>query len=216
MKKNRSQFKIFILFVTLFFTAFCVHYDFEKEKKSSSLNKIIGDLALFPINSNGFRLSELENIKAIVFVMRERSCPISEKYGPRLTRLEEKYSKKGIYFIYNYVGRVKAEESGKKDLEKFNFKGPYLIDKKQTIMETLDAKTTGEVFVLTPRRRIIYRGPIDDQYYLLKSRIKPKNHYLSDILERIASGKPIIQKELPAPGCLIERIAVKKKSPGLM
>ena len=174
-----------------------------QEKQTSSLNRIVEDLSFSPINSPGFRLSELKEPKAIVIVMREKDCPISEKYGPRLARLEEKYSKQGIEFIYNYVGQVRREESARKDLKNMGFKEPYVIDGRQVVVHALSAKTTGDVFILTPERKVIYRGPVDDQFHLLKSAIKPKNNYISDILEALVSGKDITPKELPAPGCLI-------------
>ncbi|MCZ0932072.1 MAG: redoxin family protein [Oligoflexia bacterium] len=160
-------------------------------------NKAIRDLSLFPINSSRFRLSELEDKKAIVFFMREKDCPISEKYGPRIARLEKRYSKKGIQFIYNYVGQFRAKESAEEDLKKFGFQGPYLIDSKQTVMDALSAETTGDVFILTPERRVVYRGPLDDQFHLLKSALRAKNNYVSDILDAIISGKKVVPKELP-------------------
>lgn len=173
------------------------------EKKASSLNRVIEDLSFSPINGSKFQLSELKQPKAIVIVMREKDCPISEKYGPRLARLEKEYSNKGIEFIYNYVGQVRREESARKDLENMGFKEPYAIDSRQVAVKALSAKTTGDVFILTPERKIIYRGPMDDQFHLLKSALKPKNNYVSDILKDLVSGKNITPKELPAPGCLI-------------
>ena len=74
----------------------------DQKKEKSYLNQIIKDLSFFPINDLHFRLSDLKNKKAIVIIMRERDCPISEKYGSRLVRLEKKYSKRGVQFIYNY------------------------------------------------------------------------------------------------------------------
>ena len=206
----------------------CVHYmkghknrynpsfAHQETKSSSSLNQIIRDLSFFPVNGERFRLSELKDIKAIVFFMRERDCPISEKYGPRIARLERKYSKQGIQFIYNYVGQVRKDKSAINDLKRFGFKEPYVIDSKQITVTALDAKTTGDVFILTPQRKIIYRGPVDDQYHLLKSALKPKNHYISDMLEAIVSNKNIEPKEIPAPGCIIDRPVIKKKSFGKM
>lgn len=181
------------------------------ESKFSSLNRVIRDLSLFPINRNRFRLSEMKDKKAIVIFMRERDCPISEKYGPRIVRLEEEYSQRGIQFLYNYVGQWKTQESAKKDLAKFGFKGPYMIDSKQTLINELSAKTTGDVFILTPERRIIYRGPLDDQYFLLKSAIRPRNKYVKNILDHIVSGQNVDPKELSAPGCIINRPISKKK-----
>ena len=175
------------------------------------MNTIIKDLHFFPINGYRFRLSELKHAKAIVIIMRERDCPISEKYGPRLARLEEKYSKLGIKFIYNYVGEVDSLQNGKKDLKRFGFKGPYVYESNQKTIEALSVKTTGDVFIMTPERRVIYKGPLDDQYHLLKSAIKPRNHYVVDILDAILSGEKIIPKEIPAPGCVVSRPIVKEK-----
>ena len=171
----------------------------------------IEQISFFPINAPPFRLSNLRNFKATVIVMRERDCPISEKYGPRLALLEEHYSKKNIKFIFIYVGQVAPEQNAKKDLKKFKFKGPYIIDKNQKIIQTLKAKTTGDVFILNPKLQTVYKGPVDDQFHLLKSAIKAKNHYVKDVLEKLLSNKEVIPKELPAPGCLISK-PLKKKS----
>ena len=143
--------------------------------------------------------------------MREKDCPISEKYGFRIAQLEKKYSKEGILFIYNYVGQIRAKESSESDLKKFGFTGPYFIDSKQTIINALSVKTTGEVFILTPNRQVVYRGPVDDQFHLLKSAIKPKVNYVSDMLDNIVSGGKIIPKVIPAPGCIVSRPVVKEK-----
>ena len=175
----------------------------NQEKKGSALHRVVGDLSFSPINGPAFQLSALQKPKAIVIVMREKDCPISEKYGPRLARLEKKYAQQGIQFIYNYVGQVRSEESAKRDLNTQKFQGPYAIDKTQRVVHALSAKTTGDVFILTPERKVVYRGPVDDQYHLLKSALKPKNHYVADVLEAIVHGKAFTPQELPAPGCLI-------------
>ena len=216
------RFKFYIYwFITLFIIS-CVHYlkgpsyyNFSSEDsktKKTILNTVIRDLPLFPINGSRFRLSELKNTKAIVIVMREADCPISEKYGPRLARLEKKYSKLGIKFIYNYVGQLKPLKNGEKDLKRHGFKAPYVIDNNQKNISVLSVNTTGDVIIMTPKRRIIYKGPLDDQYHLLKSALKPKNQYVSDRLDEILSGHLPVPKELPAPGCIISRPIVKKKS----
>ena len=142
--------------------------------------------------------------------MRERDCPISEKYGPRLALLEKDYSKKGIQFIFVYVGQLRSDQNAKKDLEKFKFKSPYIVDKNQKIIEALGAKTTGDVFILNPEFKTIYRGPVDDQFHLLKSALRAKNHYVRDVLEKLLSGEKVIPKERPAPGCIISKPFKKK------
>ena len=188
------------------------HHAYHEEQKTEfSLYRIVEDLHFFPINALRFRLSELQNIKAIVIFMREKDCPISEKYGPRIAALEKQYSKKGIQFIYNYVGQVNKQEAAEEDLRKFKFKGAYVVDDRQKVIQALSVQTTGEVFILTPEREIVYRGPVDDQYHLLRSALRAKNHYVSDILDSIVLGRKVKSKEFSAPGCVISRPTIKKE-----
>ena len=195
-----------ILFFIVFSSNSCHH------SKKRDFFTTIKHLSFSPINGKIFYLSDLKT-KATVIVMRERDCPIAEKYGPRLALLEEKYSKKGVKFIFNYVGQVRANQNARKDLKKFNFKSSYVIDKDQKIINALGAETTGDVFILNSKLQKVYGGPVDDQFHLLKSAIKAKNHYVRDILERLISDKKVTYQKLPAPGCFISKpIKIKKKS----
>ena len=68
--------------------------------------------------------------------------------------------------------RYEKKSPAEATLRDLNFKGPYVLEDSYTIVKTLSAHTTGDIFILTPERRVIYRGPLDDQYHLLKSAIK--------------------------------------------
>lgn len=189
-------------------------YDFYRRHSEgrSFLGQILPDLPFFPINGSRFRLSELKNIKAIVIVMREKNCPISGKYGHQITHIEKEYTPKGVQFIYNYVGTTRSDQNAQEDLERFKFKGPYVIDSRQKIIDALGATTTGEVFILTPERKLIYKGPLDDRFHFpVRTKSKEKNHYVTDILKTLILDKKIIPQELEAPGNLILRPMVKSK-----
>ena len=192
----------------------CVHhtnkYTLHSSDKQSSyigLNHTIQNLNFFPINAERFRLSELKDLKAIVIFMRDITCPKQESLGFRIAQLEKKYSKQGILFIYNYVGIVKPGEYARKDLKKFDFKGPYLIDRKQTLINLLHAKTAEDVFILTPERQIVYKGPMEVKELAHKNKPRVKTH-ISDILEAMLLGK-IASKEIPTSGCIIPRPHIK-------
>ena len=185
----------------------------QTDTKKSLLDQVLPDLSLFPINNTRFRLSELKNIKAIVITMRDTSCPISQKYGPLIASIEQEYASKGIQFIYSYVGRKNPEKNAKKDLKKFKFKGAYVIDIRQKIINTLGATTTGEVFILTSERKLIYKGPLDSEHHLSSKSVGHKTtiHYVADVLQALVSDKKIIPKELKAPGKTISRPVIKKQ-----
>ena len=168
----------------------------------------IKDLKFFPINGLRFRISELNGFKAIAVFMRDGDCPLSERYGSYIADLEAEYSKKGIKFIYNYVGKTAPIRNAKKDLTKFGFRGPYFIDSKQTIIRALSAQTAGEVFILNAERKIIYKGPVVDLS------VKPNNHYVSDILKTALSAERIVPKEISvkkSSNCVISRPVIKKR-----
>ena len=195
----------------------CTHYkkrhtfNFQTNSQTLSSDKTTKDLSLFPINTFRFRLSELENMKGIIFFMRDRHCPLSEKYGDYIARLEEKYSQKGIKFIYNYVGQKNPQENAKKDLKKFGFKGPYLIDSRQTVINALSAQTVEEIFILTPEREIIYRGPIDNQHY--QPIPSTKISYVLNIFKYLLSGKrqitPSLQRTSDSKRCTVSQTTIK-------
>ncbi|MCZ0931692.1 MAG: redoxin family protein [Oligoflexia bacterium] len=199
--------KLFCVCLSFSFIVSCIHRLPSPflEESQSVINKQIRDITFWPLNGLSFRLSELKERKAFVIVMREKDCPISEKYGGRLKAMEEEYSKKGIQFIYVYVGQVRPHEMARADLKNFGFKSFYVVDLKQRIINTLSAQTTGDVFILNSDRRVIYKGPLDDQYHVLKRALRAKNHYVREVLDNLLRGKEIKPRELPAPGCIISR-----------
>ena len=199
----------FFLSVLLCFSTISCRYISKKEQ--SLLGHAIKDISFFPVNGESFHLSDLKDIKAVVIVMREKDCPISEKYGPRLLSLEERYSDKGVKFIYNYVGQVETWKMARKDLDKFQFKGSYFIDRNHKLVKALKVQTTGDVFILDSKMRLVYRGPVDDQFHLLSSAPKAKNNYVQNFLENLILDKEVIPKALNAPGCMISSPPIKKK-----
>ena len=221
MDKNLLKVKLILTISILSIS--CIHditrhfkdrssYYSNYKKQSPSIDYTVRDLTFFPINGERFRLSELTDKKAVVLIMRDRDCPTSGKYGPLLARLETQYSKLGIQFIYIYVGQLDSLSHGKKDLKEFNFKAPYVIDIKQTIVNAVSAQTANEVLILTPKnRKLIYRGPLNDHHHSLKSVSTVKNNSVSSILNAIISGKKFTSKEAPAPGCAIIRPKIKGK-----
>ena len=170
----------------------------------------IKDISLFPINHFRFRLSELKSSKAIVIVMRDKGCHRNEQYGPHLAELEKEYVPKGIKFIYSYVGGIDRDKSAQADLKKFQFKGNYLIDSDLRLSKMLKIKTTGDVVVLTPDLRMIYKGPVDDQF-LLQKITKPRNNYLKDSLDHLLSGASMEFKEIPSTKCAVSLSKIKQK-----
>lgn len=215
-----SILKALIILCAVAYNISCIHYDKtqfhsvprlkQSAKSHTTLNNTIRDLHLFPINSLRFRLSELKNIKAIVIFMRDKNCFLSEKYGHHIAYAEKSYSKKGVQFIYNYVGKANPTENAKKDLNRFGFKGPYLIDSRQTLSNALQAKTAAEMFILTPQRQVVYKGPISVKDIHISGLFSKRSLRISNVLDAILVGKKVATRESSASNCAILQPQIKK------
>ena len=185
----------------------------EKNQFVSVSGRKVKDLRFFPINGFRFRLSELDSAKAVVIFLRDGNCPLSEKHGADIASLEKRLSKKNVQFIYVYTGRQNPKENAETDLKKFGFKGPYVIDSGQTAANALKAKTAGEVFVLTPDRRLIYSGPFspDDEAGLFQITSQSKRYSVSAVLDLVIKGQKPGVRKIPTRKCKIARPVVKDR-----
>ena len=76
--------------------------------------------------------------------------------------------------------------------------------KKEAIVNAVSAQTASEALILTSNnQKLIYRGPFNDRHHLLKSGLKIKNNYVSDILDAIVSGKKFIPREIQLQNALL-------------
>ena len=82
---------------------------------------------------------------------------------------------------------------------------PMLKDADNAVADLFDAERTPEVFVLDDQRRVRYRGRIDDQYLVGKSRDKVRRRDLAVAITELLNGKDVSVPETAAIGCHIGR-----------
>jgi hypothetical protein len=165
----------------------------------------VTDFEFTDIDGRTSWLSDLRGSKATVVVMRDAGCPVSSIYGPRLGRMDEEFTPRGVTFLYlNTNSSNTLEEIRTEEIAKYGFKGRYIHDPKGRIGSLLDARSTGEVFVFDASRRLRYRGPTDDQYGVDYRRAQPRQELLRAALESVLAGRPVERAELPAEGCVLE------------
>lgn len=80
---------------------------------------------------------------------------------------------------------------------------PVFLDTSHQAVETLNATTTPETFVLDPSNRIVFAGmPDDSTYYFEKTGgLGLSKTYLSDALAQALSGKKVTQPQAKSFGC---------------
>src|SRR5262245_39786762 len=98
-----------------------VSYGFEPGER-------VIDLALEDLRGETVRLSQLADRKALVIAVRDVSCPVSQKYGPRLAELEREYSSRGVEFVLLDLNRQDGRGQIEAEIRRFRFTGRYVWD----------------------------------------------------------------------------------------
>lgn len=148
-------------------------------------------------------LSEVTGQKAIVVVMRDTGCPVSQKYGPRIAQIEQAYAQRGVAFLYLNTNAADTPEAIREEVGRLGLRGRYVHDAAGDVGRVLAPRSTGEVLVFDGSRKLVYRGGIDDQYGIDYTRPEPRQHHLRDALDRVLAGEAPARAVADAPGCLL-------------
>src|SRR5262249_7335668 len=126
----------------------------------------VDELTLKDLDGKDVKLAPAEGSKATVIALFSVSCPISNKLGPELARVEKDYAARNVNFYFvNIAPETKAEEV-RQWTTGFGFKSPVLVDSAKALQGALAGSTTTEAFVLDASRTLVYRGAVNDQYGL--------------------------------------------------
>lgn len=150
-------------------------------------------------------VSQIKDQKGLVIALFGATCPISNKLGPELARLETYCRENQVAFLPVCPVPAETAEEIQKFVSDHKIAAPVFHDRKGELVRALNARTTTEVFVLDSARTLIYRGAINDQYGLGYSRDKASRHYLRDALGALLAHEAPAVAATTAPGCELDR-----------
>lgn len=139
-----------------------------------------------------------------VIAITSATCPLCRKFAPSLARVEAAYADQGVRFVYVNVSGTDTPEAMRAQITAQGFRGLYLVDRDRQFVQTLQARTTTEVFVIDGGNTLVYRGAVSDQHGIGFSHEEPRQRYLERALDAA------LCRQLPeigathAPGCAIE------------
>jgi peroxiredoxin len=144
---------------------------------------------------------------AVVLLFMSNRCPGVKAYDARLRRLMERHPEAAFVGVNPIDGGHYPGESMARMREAQRDRGLggllYLKDADQEVARAYGAVCTPEVVVLDARRRIAYRGRIDDS--LVERNVR--RHYLEDALVALRKGRPPRIAETAPLGCSIDAVA---------
>jgi thiol-disulfide isomerase/thioredoxin len=160
-------------------------------------------------------LADYKKAKFVVLAFTCNHCPVAKAYEDRLIAIQKEYKSKGVQVIAVCVNDAEAypedsfenmkQRAAGKDLggwrtNKTPFNFPYLRDDTQKIARDYAATVTPHIFVLDPKRKLVYMGGVDDND-------NPKNgkeHWLHDALDAVLKGKEPPKAVTQQRGCTIK------------
>ncbi len=148
-------------------------------------------------------LSDLGESKGYALVFVNTTCPISQRYMPRLEEMHRKYGQQGIQFVAVY----NSQDETPKEIAAHGLDAgvtfPLVWDEQQKCTRALGVERVPQVVLLDGAKHIVYSGRIDDQYRTGGVQPRIGRHDLAEAIDELLAGKPISVPETTVDGCKI-------------
>jgi peroxiredoxin len=142
---------------------------------------------------------------ATVVVFTCNHCPYALAWHDRIAEVARDYADRGVRFLAinpNDATRYPRDsmEAMRDRVRREDWPMPYLRDETQEVAHLYGAKTTPDLFVLDPQRRVRYRGAPDSDHD------DPGQNaaWLRDALDAILAGQEPVLAETRPVGCSIK------------
>lgn len=145
--------------------------------------------------------------KGTVLIFVSSLCPCTDAHRQMVESLLNQTKTKGIKFYLVFSNKGESTDFIEYFYRSINWDIPYILDTSGILLNKYKATHTPQAFVLSPQKKILYRGPIDDSN-LNQGRVdKP---YLKNALEDVLAGRAITSSEVAGTGCWIVRGVTSK------
>ena len=150
-------------------------------------------------------LEQYQQYDYVAFYVQGVGCPIARIALPNYREVRDEYSDKGIEFVMFNANIQDDIPRIAKEADEFGIDFPILKDEGQKLAKALGVERTAEVFVVdTKTRKVLFRGPINDQLGYETQRNNADEWYLKDALDTILAGGTVNMDDIPdSKGCLV-------------
>jgi thiol-disulfide isomerase/thioredoxin len=174
---------------------------------SVPIGQNVGKLAFKDIRYLSRSLADITGKKAFVIVCTNTTCPLVQKYLPKIKRLEEKYRGQGVQFVSLNVNPDDSIREMAAHAVEFDVPFPTVKDTDGQSTAALGVSRTPETVVLTPDFVLRYRGRIDDQYRLGGAAPSAVHNDLENAIQAVLANKAVPVTETTVDGCRITHAA---------
>ena len=165
------------------------------------------------VDSNGqtHTLSQYKG-KYVVLEWHNNGCPFTRKHyeSGNMQKLQKEWTAKGVVWLTvissapGTQGYVTAAEENAYLKQMKASPTAALLDPLGTLGHLYNAKTTPEIFIVTPDGKLVYQGAIDDHPTSDAGDIPKSKNYVSVALTESMSGKPVDEPSTRSYGCSVK------------
>lgn len=169
------------------------------------------DIRYLPRSLSELVVEQPTPTKAIVLVFTNTTCPLVQKYLPRLKKLDGEFRPQGVEIVSVNVSPTETIMDVATQAVEYDLPFHSVQDIDGSTVAACGVDRTPEVVVLDAELRLKYRGRIDDQYRLGGALPKARRFYLREAIEAVVAGKEVATPQTPVDGCVITSFATDEE-----
>jgi peroxiredoxin len=165
------------------------------------------DFALPDTEGNTVSLSDFADRDALLVMFLCNHCPFVKHVREELARLGNEYEKRGVGIVAISSNDVEnypqdGPEAMREEKAREGYSFPYLYDETQEVAKIYRAACTPDFFLFDRKRRLVYRGQLDDSRPGNEIAVSGKD--LRAALDAVLEGRPVAEEQRPSVGCNIK------------
>jgi peroxiredoxin len=158
------------------------------------------------VDGSKVSLAGYSSSAGVVVIFTTNACAYDEYYRARINKLAKEHPDNVPVLLVNAsVDAPESAENMTKAVQKWGVSAPYLADKDQSLMQSLGATKSPQVFVLKNnggKFAVLYSGAIDDNAQV---EADVRNAYLKDAINSLLSNQKPATTEVRPVGCTIRK-----------
>ncbi len=149
--------------------------------------------------------------RAFVLVFTNTTCPIVQRFLPRLKQLDTEFRGQGVQFVAIDVGPDDSVLDIATQAVEHDMPFPFVKDIGGSCVEACGVDRTATAVLIDSDYKIRYRGRIDNSFRLGGTTPGAVSSELRDAIRSLLAGEEIAVTETAVDGCLITKAAPAKK-----
>lgn len=157
------------------------------------------------VDGKAVSLESYSSAPGIVIIFTSNSCPYDGYYLNRIRTLAGFNSKIPVLLVNSSTETTESVDQMKNYADQCKLPVPYLADKDQKLLSSLNPRKSPEGFLLQKSGtdfKVVYRGAIDDN---AQSEKEVKVSYLKDAITKLVAGQKIDVADVRPVGCSIKK-----------